>query len=70
MNSVNWKDVLIRTVKTFVAAALPLLSTVPSLVASGEFDTLPTLAAAAGLAGAAAVITFVWNTLLQWTEAE
>ena len=68
MNSVDFKDAGIRAAKTFVAAAIPLLSGVPALVSSGDFSTLPSVFAVAGLAGAAAVITFVWNVLLDWSR--
>lgn len=62
------KDALVRAAKTFVAAAIPLLAGVPAAVSAGDLETLPTAFAAAGLAGAAAVITYVWNVLLDWTR--
>lgn len=67
-HGVDVKDALIRAAKTFVAAAIPLLSGVPALVSKGDFSALPAIGIAAGLAGAAAVITFVWNALLDWSR--
>ena len=68
MNGVDFKDAVVRAAKTFVAAAVPMLSGVPALVSAGDFETLPVVFGAAGLAGAAAVITFIWNVLLDWTR--
>ena len=68
MNDVNFKDALVRALKTFVATAIPLLTGVPALVSNGDFQAIPATATAAGLAGAAAVITFVWNVLLDWSR--
>ena len=68
MNSVDFKDAGIRAAKTFVAAAVPLAASVPAAVSSGNFSTIPTTLTVAGLAGAAAVITFVWNVLLDWSR--
>jgi len=68
MNDVNFKDALVRALKTFVATAIPLLTGVPALVSNGDIQAIPATATAAGLAGAAAVITFVWNVLLDWSR--
>ncbi|MES2156019.1 MAG: hypothetical protein V4510_12875 [bacterium] len=68
MKDVDLKDAAVRAVKTFVAAAVPLLAGVPALVSTGQYDTLPATFTAAGLAGSAAVITFVWNALLDYSR--
>ena len=68
MGNVNWKDALVRAAKTFVAASIPLASAVPTLVSQGDYHALPAVLAAAALAGAAAVITLVWNVLLDWSR--
>jgi len=69
METINVRDALVRALKTFVAAAIPLLSGVPALVNTGDFDALPAAFTAAGLAGAAAVITFVWNLMLDYSRS-
>lgn len=68
MHNVNWKDALVRAAKTFVAVAIPLCAGVPTSVASGNFAAVPAVLLAAGLAGSAAVITLVWNVLLDWSR--
>ena len=68
VTSAQLKDAAVRALKTFVATAIPLLSGVPTLVSSGDFKAIPATASAAGLAGAAAVITFIWNYLLDYSR--
>lgn len=62
------KDAVVRAVKTFIAVAIPAAAGIPALVAVGNFEAVPTVAGAAALAGAAAVITFVWNYLLDYSR--
>ncbi len=68
MGFVDWKDAAIRAAKTFVAAAIPIAAPIPTMVANGDVETVPAIAITAALAGAAAVITFVWNVLLDWSR--
>ena len=70
MGNVDWRDAALRAVKTFVQAAIPLAATVPTLVESGNVEGVPAVLSSAGLAGAAAVIAFVWNVLLDWSRTE
>lgn len=72
MEGINWKDVWARTAKTFVqafVAAVPVSAIVAS-VQNLDWSALGQLATAGTLAGVAAVLAFVWNTLLEWTKTE
>ena len=64
MTGINWTDVLARGAKTFVAAFLAVVPV--AAVTTLDYSTLK----AGALAGVAAVITVVWNILLQWSSSE
>lgn len=69
MNTVNFKDAIIRGAKTFVQAFIPAAAAVPILVAKGDLDGALLLLGAAGLAGSSALIAFIWNVLLDWSRS-
>lgn len=69
MAKVNWKDLGTRTLKTFVAAFVPAAAHVQMMVSNGDYKGAGAALVAAGLAGGAAVITFVWNLLLQYSQS-
>lgn len=70
MEGINWRDVWARTAKTFVqafVASVPVAAIVAS-VQSADWSAVGQLAVSGALAGVAAVLAFVWNTLLEWSR--
>lgn len=62
MNSVDFRDAAIRAAKTAVAA---FIAVVPATaIVNGDVASIKNGLIVAG----AAVVTFVWNVLLDWTR--
>ena len=64
MNKTIIKDILIRALKTFVQAFLSAVS-VDTLLGVTDFDTFKRIGISMLIAGTAAGISAVWNTLLE-----
>ena len=65
MSRVDWKDVLIRSVKTFIQVAIPLILTALTTIDySGEGDTVKSFLIATCLSAAASGICAVWNGVI------
>lgn len=64
MNKTIIKDILIRALKTFVQAFLSAVS-VDTLLGVTDFDTLKRIGISMLIAGTAAGISAVWNTMLE-----
>lgn len=68
MGSINWKDLAVRAAKTFVAAFVTFapVTSIAAAVSAADWNQVGALALAGASAGAAALVTWVWNLLLQW----
>ncbi len=64
MNKQIIKDIVIRALKTFVQAFLSAIS-VDSLLGVTDFDTLKKIGISMLIAGTAAGISAVWNTVAE-----
>lgn len=66
LSKVNWSDVVVRSVKTFVATFVTLQGFAPILSWAGGHSPVDFSSSRAALLGAAiAVTTYVWNVVLQ-----
>jgi hypothetical protein len=72
MGAVNWKDVLARTVKTFVQAFIGVVpvTAISAAISEGDLSQIAALGLAGAAAGIAAVVAFIWNALLGWSQTE
>lgn len=68
-----WKDILIRAGKTFVqgaTGAAGALVVVEILDPTGiNLDALQQWALSFGVGGLSAVVSYLWNTLVQWANS-
>lgn len=64
MNKTVIKDIVIRALKTFVQAFLSAVS-VDALLGVTDFDTFKRIGISMLIAGSAAGISAVWNTMLE-----
>ena len=64
MNKQIIKDIVIRALKTFVQAFLSAVS-VDALLGVTDFDTFKRIGVSMLIAGSAAGISAVWNTMLE-----
>lgn len=60
----NYKDILIRALKTFVQAFIPVVAAAFAAADLTELSNLKTVAYSALISGAAAGISAVWNIIL------
>lgn len=63
MKNVNWKDVAVRAVKTFVEAAVAFAGA--ELAGMDLFAIDKSMWAAVGLSAAAAGISAIWNGMIE-----
>ena len=64
----KYKDILIRALKTFVQAFIPVVAAAFATADLTELDNLKAVAYSALISGAAAGISAVWNVIIQLTE--
>ena len=64
----NYKDILIRALKTFVQAFIPVVAAAFATADITELDNLKAVAYSALISGGAAGISAVWNLIIQATE--
>lgn len=64
MNKTIIKDIIVRALKTFVQAFLSAVS-VDTLLGVTDFDTFKRIGISMLIAGTAAGISAVWNTMLE-----
>lgn len=64
----NYKDILIRALKTFVQAFIPVVAAAFATADITEMDNLKAVAYSALISGGAAGISAVWNLIIQATE--
>lgn len=74
METVNFRDALIRAAKTFTQA---FLTTVPALEVVSKISPehvditgIAALLIGGTIAGGSAVLSLVWNVLLDWSRSE
>ena len=60
----NYKDILIRALKTFVRAFVPVVAAAFATADLTELDNLKAVAYSALISGAAAGISAVWNIII------
>ena len=61
----NYKDILIRALKTFVQAFIPVVISAFAAADLTEFDSIKTVGYSALISGVAAGISAVWNVIVQ-----
>lgn len=61
----NYKDILIRSAKTFVQAFVPVVAAAFATADLTEIDNLKAVAYSAIISGAAAGISAAWNIIIQ-----
>ena len=69
-----WKDILIRAVKTFIqgaSGAVGSLFVVSEIIKPEGFDVAPLViwATALGIGGLSAVLSWGWNSAVQWANS-
>lgn len=66
----NIRDIMIRAGKTFVQAAVPIWMSIDITGVADEITRFDQTLYTGGVAGAAAILSMVWNALLQWSADE
>lgn len=61
----NYKDIAIRALKTFVQAFVPVVAAAFAAADLTEFDSIKTVGYSALISGIAAGISAVWNLIIQ-----
>ena len=64
----NYKDILIRALKTFVQAFVPVVAAAFATADLTELSNLKAVAYSALISGAAAGISAVWNVIIQLVD--
>lgn len=63
MKTIDWKDVLVRAIKTFAEAAIAFLGA--ELAGVDIFHTDKSVWCALGISAAAAGVSAVWNAMIE-----
>ena len=64
----NYKDILIRALKTFIQAFIPVVAAAFAAADITDFSNLKTVGYSALISGAAAGISAVWNFIIQFNN--
>lgn len=65
MNKINWKDVVARTVKTFIATFIGAFSFADAIFMIRDKDEMTRYIASSIISAISAGVTAVWNVLLE-----